>query len=215
MPRFSSAASQVTWEFTLMLAPQRVVRPWNSKPLQRCVFEAWAAVCPRALAIESSEIVPDYLGSYNPKRCVTLHMYEKRREFDIPLRLLWNLFEEFFSSEACKNLIGIVGIATRSMSFVQIKTMSYKGAVFHDNRWSDPGNFIYTVWWNIWGQMARYLQKHRPTRATSKSLDELRWIAGRVTDVQRMVRDRWKRDPDTSQWLELVGDLMELGLGVG
>ncbi len=198
-----------------MLAPQRVARPWNSKSLQCCIFEAWASVCPRALAIESSEIVPLNSGSYHPRRCVTLHMYEKGREFEIPLRQLWNLFEEFFSSKACKDLIGIVGIAVRSMSFVQIKTMSYKGAVFYDNRWSDPGNFIYTIWWNIWGQMARYLQRRQPTSASSKSMEELRSVAGRVTDVQRMVRERWNREPDTSRWLELIGDLMELGLGAG
>ena len=30
-----------------------------------------------------------------------------------------------------------------------------------------------------------------------------------------MVRERWSRGPDTSQWLELVGDLMEVGLGAG
>eukprot|EP00959_Pyramimonas_sp_CCMP1952_P329243 6892925-Pyramimonas_sp.AAC.1 len=64
--------------------------------------------------------------------------------------------------------------------------MSYKGAVFYDNRWSDPGNFIYTIWWNIWGQMARYLQRRQPTSASHKSVEELRSVAGRVTDVQRM-----------------------------
>ena len=93
--------------------------------------------------------------------------------------------------------------------------MSYRGAIYHDRRWSDPGNFIYTIWWNLWSQMARHLQRRRPTRQLAKTIEEIRFIAGRVTDTQRMVRNRWTRDPDTTQWLELVGGLMEVALGAG
>ena len=110
-----------------MLALRHCARPWNSQPTERIFFRAWASVCPSAVAASIAQVVPSNLGLYNRRKCVTLHMYERKGEFEIPFRNLFNLFEDVFSHDACKNLIRIVGIATSSMSYVQIKTMSYKG----------------------------------------------------------------------------------------
>ena len=141
-------------------------------------------------------------------------MYDKKGGFALRLRNLFGLFEDFFVHDACRDVIGIVGMATTSMSYPQIKTLSHKGAIYVEKRWSDPGNFVYTVWWTIWGMMARQLTR-RPLTRIQANWERTRRTACKVTEVQRMVRERWTRDPDTARYLELIGDLMELSLGTG
>ena len=193
-------------------------QPVQRNSLIRIVFTVWSEsrksqlpmVSHSGLTASSSE------HAYDPRRCLTLHMYERRGEFASKLRRIFDQFEGFFSAPACKHLIGIVGMATSFMSYSQIKLLSYKGAVYIRGYWYDPGNFMYTLWWHIWAQFARHLQRRsRPSRASVLSESELRNVASRVTDIQRMVRQRWHREPDAPQWLELVGDLMELSLGLG
>ena len=178
-------------------------------------FKAWASVCPKGIQDTLIiEVDPSNLRQYNHRLCVTLHMYDKAGSFAIRLRHLFGLFEDFFVHDACRDLIGIVGIATASMSYPQIKALSHKGAIYFERRWSDPGNFIYTIWWTIWGMMAKQLSR-RPATRIQANWEKTRTTASKVTEVQRMVRNRWTRDPDTAKWMELVGDLMEVSLGVG
>ena len=61
--------------------------------------------------------------------------------------------------------------------------------------------------------MARQLFQRPVTRRPS-NWEDIQTTARRVLDVQRMVRNRWTCDPDTSRWLELIGDL-EVSLGAG
>ena len=178
-------------------------------------FRAWASICPTGihndLVVETD---PSSLKEYDFRLCVTLHMYDKKGGFALRLRNLFGLFEDFFVHDACRDLIGIVGIATTSMSYPQIKTLSHKGAIYVEKRWSDPGNFVYTIWWTIWGMMARQLT-NRPLTRIEANWERTRKTACKVTEVQRMVKERWTRDPDTKKYLELIGDLMELSLGTG
>ena len=62
--------------------------------------------------------------------------------------------------------------------------------------------------------MARQLSK-RPVTRIQGNWEKTQTTARSVMDVQRMVRTRWTRDPDTARWMELVGDLMEVSLGAG
>ena len=141
-------------------------------------------------------------------------MYDKSSGFAVRLRQLFGLFEDFIVHDACRDLIGIVGIATTSMSYPQIKAISHKGAIYFQKRWSDPGNFIYTVWWTIWGMMARQLSK-RPVTRIQANWEKTQRTANKVLEVQRMVRARWTRNTESAKWLELIGDLMEVSLGTG
>ena len=198
-----------------MLARRSYPAPFHGQSMTSIFFKAWASVCPKGIQDTLViEVEPSKLRRYDHRLCVTLHMYDKKGGFAIRLRNLFGLFEDFFVHDASRDLIGIVGIATTSMSYPQIKALSHKGAIYFERRWSDPGNFIYTIWWTIWGMMAKQLSR-RPATRIQANWEKTRTTASKVTEVQRMVRNRWTRDPDTAKWMELVGDLMEVSLGVG
>ena len=198
-----------------MLARRSYPAPFHGQTTTSIFFKAWASVCPTGihdtLVIEAD---PSSSRRYDFRLRATLHMYDKKGGFAIRLRNLFGLFEDFFVHDACRDIIGIVGIATTSMSYPQIKALSHKGAIYVEKRWSDPGNFVYTIWWTIWGMMARQLAR-RPSTRIQANWEKTRRTASKVTEVQRMVKDRWTRDPDTARYLELIGDLMEVSLGAG
>ena len=110
-----------------MLARRNLAAPFNSRTTSSIFFKALASVCSTGIqAALVAEVDISNLRRYDHRLCTTLHMYDKKGGFAIRLRNLFGLFEDFFVQDACRQLIGIVGIATASMSYPQIKTTSYK-----------------------------------------------------------------------------------------
>ena len=182
--------------------------------IRQIVFTAWAAAAVRRLqADDELHIDP---RAYVPQRCVTLHMYDLRAELRGHMIQLYDMLWELFEKQGCNNMLGIIGVATTGMSLAEIKLLSYKGACYKAGYWSDLGNFVYYLFWLLLGCMAKHTRSIRTREPTGPPTDRRAWFVGKsVTDLQRMVRQRWPRDPDSKRWSELVGDLLEMALGCG
>jgi hypothetical protein len=146
---------------------------------------------------------------YDPRRCLTLHMYDLNAEFKPHLNRLYDQFYNVFSEAGCRDTIGIIGLATTHICWPHIKMLSYRGAVWDRKRWFDPGNFVHTLFWLLLGQMAHHVLGRRGPSPN------VRLVASKWKVLQKMVRTRWPRTHDTNHWLELHGDLLEMTLGVG
>ena len=84
--------------------------------------------------------------------------------------------------------------------------MSYKGAVAVRGKsgwfYTDPGNFVYTLWWLLTGLAAKH---HLKTHNDDVVCKAFRACQGRLVA-------RWPRQKDTPQLCEQIGDMVELVL---
>ena len=176
------------------------------RSIAHVVFTAWAAEAVRRLKADERLHIDS--RAYRPARCVTLHMYDLHGDFRCHMNSLYDMLWALFGKRGCKDMIGIIGVATTCMTLPEIKLLSYKGACYHRGYWSDPGNFVYYLFWLLLGQMAKHVRKYSEVR-------ENVLIGDSVKKLQCMVRKRWPRDADSKQWCELVGDSLEMALGCG
>ena len=171
----------------------------------RVVFGEWKAV------VDQERYMPlvAWAIMWDPKRCLTLHMFDLQGEFRVHLPRLYDLFYNVFSKPGCRDTLSIIGLATTHLSWPRIKMLSYRGAVWDTGRWTDPGNFVYTLFWLLLGHMAHHVLRRRAPVSMSAR------VAGKWIQLQTMVRARWPREDDSARWLELFGDLLEMSLGCG
>lgn len=185
---------------TAVTRPRRV-----NDTFLRVLFTSWKA------AVGEDNCMPVVVhGGYDHKRCLTLHMFDLQGEFRVHLPRLYDLFYDVFDKPGCRDTLGIIGLGATYLNWPQIKMLSYRGAVWNRGRWSDPGNFVYTLFWLLLGQMAHHVLRRRPPASRSARAVAVKWKT-----LQAMVRTRWPRDADTAHWLELYGDLLEMSLGCG
>ena len=112
------------------------IQSWLPRPsrrytsLKHLCFHAWRSCKEEELYIDPR--------AYAPSCCVTLHMYDLRGDFRCHLKQLYTMLWDLFSNPACKDMIGIIGVATTLMPFPE-KAALLQGRVLQKGALVGPG----------------------------------------------------------------------------
>ena len=167
------------------------------------------AVCFRAWADDTAEtrriIVPAVQSSgsaWSPKRCLVSHLYDRKSSFATHLVELRGMLLSSVKTAAFRDMCGLVAVSLIQMDRVQIKRLSYQGAVAIKGgvAWTDPGNFVYALWWLLNGFAAKHVLKKSPHDRQCRAY---LWCMGTL-------RTRWPLQKDTPRECERIGDIVEL-----
>lgn len=179
-------------------------------------FRSWVAAAAETRAGESDRRAMTFVlvdrtetSEWNPRRCLLTHMYQQDSAFRKHLLHLRDRLLAATAHRAFRDFVGICATAIRDMDRFQIKTLSYQGAVAirTSNGWNftDPGNFVYTLWWLLMGRACRHMLKHR----TESDVHETCRAFG---SIQKELLCRWPRRKDSPQLCETIGDIIECAL---
>ena len=178
------------------------------------VFEEWRELC--NIARRARMPVPALFAAvhYNPRRCVGLHLYDIEGPFRPHLLSMRRTVLALFSDPDFGHLLRHWHYAATSMPFVSIKLLSYQGCILDQTRrgpypWIDPGNFVYSLFWQLLGFAASFVMGRQNERP------EIHGAALVLKDVQEYVKARWPRADGSAQLAEVHGDLFEMALAFG
>ena len=136
-----------------------------------------------------------------------MHMYDRTSAFKVHLIELRTQLLDSIQSESFKTACGVLGMALLHMDFVQIKRLSYIGAIV-DRRgksltYTDPGNFIYTLWWCLTGLAVKHALRRGRDGKMTKAFNGF-------LGIQKGLLARWPKQKDSPQLCELIGDFVEM-----
>ena len=135
-------------------------------------------------------------------------MYSRNGPFRPHLIALRESVLALFQSDTFGKMLRYWTDAVNNMSTIEIKQRSYKGCIIdlkRKNKWTDPGNFIYSLMWTLLGHAADFIIK----RADGSS------PAAAFIAIQQQVHKRWPRKPDSARLAEIHGDMFEFLLACG
>ena len=153
-------------------------------------------------------------------RCMVMHMCEPRGPFAAKLQLLWGSLTSLFTDTGAHatHKVGLLWkVAAKTLPWASLKHISHSGAIrVRPSRrryvWQDPGNFVYAVSFHLLVMTARHMAKcgsqdhRRPGRDAAVSM---------VMVASEAIAERWTRELDSRNGMELLGDLWEYALGMG
>lgn len=166
------------------------------------------AVCFRAWsdAIEERRVVCGVRRSpWEPSRCLVCHLYDRQGSFAKHLVMLRGMLLSSVKTRAFRDMCGLVTVSLIDLDKVQIKRLSYQGAVAIKRgsgySYTDPGNFVYALWWLLNGSAAKHVLKQNPD--DSSSCRAYLWC-------MKTLRKRWPLQDDTPRQCERIGDIVEV-----
>lgn len=146
-----------------------------------------------------------------------MQMFKLDSHFAGHLKQLRILLLGSVATQAFRDMTGLIAIALARMDKFQIKTLSYQGAVARKvkNGWtySDPGNFIYSLWWLLTGMAAKHwLKDCARKRKDDKVARDVCTVCNAFLACQKRLVARWPKQKDSPQMSELIGDIVEMVL---
>ena len=81
--------------------------------------------------------------------------------------------------------------------------------------WRDPGNFVYATFFTLLYKTCKHFVTNRSKSSPGDARRQHRAeLCDRFCEAQRRVQTRWPRKVDSKRWLELLGDMIEMALGI-